>query len=165
MTLKLKKITLKDVNSRYLSWLKDKEVFYYSDQSKIKQTIKKIKKYVKDRLDGNEKMYGIFYKKNHIGNIKLGPIDYINLSSEISYFIGEKNLWNKGLATKAIIEIIKIAKKKGIKKLIAACQAPNLGSIKVLKKNKFLKEGLLKKHQILGNKKKRTDVFIYGKIL
>ena len=29
-------------------------------------------------------------KKTHIGNIKLGPINFDHLTSEISYFIGEK---------------------------------------------------------------------------
>ena len=40
----------------------------------------------------------------------------IHKTAEISYFIGEKNLWGKGYMAKAIHEIIKIAKKKKIKK-------------------------------------------------
>ena len=52
---------------------------------------------------------------NHIGNIKLGPINFIHKNAVISYFIGEKKLWKRGYTTLAIEEIIKIAKKRELK--------------------------------------------------
>ena len=68
----------------------------------------------------------------NIGNIKLGPINFIHKTGEISYFIGEKELWGKGYTTLAIKEIIKIAKKMGLKKLKAGLYEMNIGSKKVL---------------------------------
>ena len=41
-------------------------------------------------------------KKIHIGNIKLGPIDFIHKNALISYFIGEKKYWGKNITTMAI---------------------------------------------------------------
>ncbi len=38
----------------------------------------------------------------HIGNIKLGPINKYHKYGDISYFIGDKSMWNKGITTKAI---------------------------------------------------------------
>ena len=98
--------------------------------------------------------------KSHIGNIKLGPINFIHKFAEISYFIGEKELWGKGYTTK---EIIKIARKKKLKKLKAGLYEMNLGSKKVLEKNGFIKEGVLKSEIIYKNK--RYNSYIFGKIL
>ena len=161
--IKLKKLTLKDVNKTYLKWMNDKMVFKYTDQSKTNHTLRQIKKYVKDRLKSNEIIFGIFYKNVHIGNIKLGPIDYLNKTSEISYFIGEKQYWGMGIGTLAIKNLIKVAKKKGLKKLIAGCVQQNKSSQRVLKKNKFKIEGRLKSQYIIN--KSRTTNLIYGLIV
>ena len=38
----------------------------------------------------------------HIGNIKLGPINWIHRYGDISLLIGDKDYWGKGIATEAI---------------------------------------------------------------
>jgi len=53
----------------------------------------------------NDLLFGIFFDSYHIGNIKLGPIDFIHKVSDVSYFIGEKEYWGKGIAT-LIIKIL-----------------------------------------------------------
>tara|TARA_B100001057_G_scaffold499417_1_gene609975 strand:- start:259 stop:750 length:492 start_codon:yes stop_codon:yes gene_type:complete len=161
--IKLKKLTLRYVNKTYLKWMNDRTVFRYSDQSKYNHNIKDIKDYLKARFNSNEIIFGIFIKDRHIGNIKLGPIDYLNKASEISYFIGEKEFWGKGIGTIAIKKIIKIAKKKGIKKIIAGCVKQNKSSQRVLIKNKFKLEGELKSQYIIKNR--RTTNFIYGRLI
>ena len=101
--------------------------------------------------------------KKHIGNIKLGPINTTHKTAEISYFIGEKKFWGKGLTTLAISEIIKIAKKKGIKKLKAGFVEMNKGSKKVLTRNGFKIEGKFKSEAIYRGR--RVNTFWLGKIL
>ena len=76
-----------------------------------------------------------------------------NKSSEITYVVGDKSLWGKGVASQAISKIISIAKKKyKLNKLFAGVADKNLASIKVLKKNKFKLEGVRKKHLFFNNK-------------
>jgi RimJ/RimL family protein N-acetyltransferase len=72
-------------------------------------------------------------------------------------------LWGKGYTTLAIKEIIKIAKKKGLKKLKAGLYEMNIGSKKVLEKNGFKIEGKFKSELIFKNK--RVDHYFFGKIL
>ena len=86
--------------------------------------------------------------KKHIGNIKLGPINCVHKNANISYFIGNKNYWGKGYATLAIEEVLKIAKKKGLKKLQAYYHELNSASKKVLEKNKFKFKGAQKSNTI-----------------
>ena len=119
----LKKLNLKkDISNKYQNWMNDFEVHKYTEQKYIKHSLADIRNFVREKNKSkNEFIYGIFLKKNnlniHIGNIKLGPINFIHKYAEISYFIGEKELWGKGYATLAIKEIIKIAKKKALKNL------------------------------------------------
>jgi len=156
----------KDVGSKYKKWMNDFEVHKFTEQKYKKHTLKDIKSFVTQKNKSkNEFLFGIFLKENnsHIGNIKLGPINFIHKTAEISYFIGEKKLWKKGYTTLAIKEIIKKAKKKGVKKLKAGCYEMNKGSIKVLLKNGFKQEANLKKEIIFKNK--RYDHYFFGKLI
>ena len=156
----------KDIGSKYQKWMNDIEIHKYTEQKYKKHSFKDIKDFViKKNKSRNEFLYGIFLKKDksHIGNIKLGPINFMHKFAEISYFIGEKELWGKGCAEKAIREIIKIARKKKLKKLKAGFYEKNFGSKKVLEKNGFTKEGFLKSEILYKNK--RYNSYIFGKIL
>ena len=162
----LKELNSKNVNKTYLEWMNDKEIQQFTEQRYKKHTIKKIKIFFnKKKKSKNEILYGIFTKKNklHIGNIKLGPTNFKHQTSEISYFIGDKNFWNKGYATKAIKEIIIIARQKKIKKLTAGFYKENVASKKILEKNNFKLEAKFRSQYIIDGK--RTDGIIYGLIL
>lgn len=162
----IKKLSNKNANKKYLSWMKDQEVHEFTEQRYEKFSIKKIKKFICDKnRSKHEFLYGIFLKDNdeHIGNIKLGPINFHHKRSEVSYFIGERKYWGCGYAHHAIIEIIRIAKKKKIKKLKAGCYSKNKSSIKVLKKCKFKIEGKLKSEIIY--KKRRITGYIFGLLI
>ena len=165
----LKELKRKDVTNKYVQWMNDQKVMEYSDQRLRKHTINDIIKYVNDSKKSKEEfLYGIYLKnyKNgeHIGNIKLYRINFNNGHGFISYFIGNKDCWGKGYCTKAISEIIKIAKNKfKLKKLGAGCHELNVGSEKVLEKNNFKKEGVLRSH--LSFNGKRYNSKLYGLIL
>ena len=165
MNIFLKKLNpKKDISNDYLKWMNDFEITKYTEQKYKKHTIKDIKKFVNEKnKSNNEFLYGIFLKKKHIGNIKLGPINFIHKFAEISYFIGEKELWCKGYATNAIKLIIKIAKRKDLKKLRAVFYRQDIGSENVLINNYFKKEGVFKSEVQFQNK--RSDHIFYGKII
>ena len=148
--------------------MNDYDVHKYTEQKYYKHSLANIRKFVREKNNSkNEFLYGIFLKYNnskmHIGNIKIGPINFIHKNAELSYFIGEKELWGKGYTSLAIKEAIKIAKKMGIKKLKAGCYEKNIGSKKVLEKNKFKLEGKLESELVY--KKKRIAQYLFGRIL
>ena len=107
----LKELNKKNVTNSYVSWMNDPEVHQYTEQKHKKHTINDVLKFVEEKKKSkNEFLYGIFLKKNneHIGNIKLGPINTKHKYADISYFIGNKKMWGRGYATKAIKKIISI---------------------------------------------------------
>ena len=158
----------KDISKKYQKWMNDYDVHKYTEQKYKKKSLSDIRNFVKKKNKSKKDfLFGIFLNdKNaniHIGNIKLGQIVFIHKNAEISYFIGEKKLWGKGYTTLAIKEIIKIAKKKGIKKLKAGFYQMNTGSKKVLLKNGFKIEGKFRSEIIY--KGRRFDRYWLGKIL
>ena len=160
-----KKQTKKDIKEFILQKRKPKNfdggIIWLSDYLELHD----ISYIVSNKTTLHDEVYGIFVKKNrkHIGNIKLGPIDYNHKFAWVSYFIGSDIYRNKGYASQSVYLIKKIAKKLKIRKLQAECYKKNIGSIKVLLKNKFKLEGVLKKQIILN--KKRSDRLIFGVLL
>ena len=89
-------------------------------------------------------MLGIFLEENyrHIGNIKLGPIDWNHLVGDLGFLIGDKEQWGKGYASNAIALISNHAfASLGLAKLSAGCYASNEGSRRALLKAGFVEEG------------------------
>jgi len=162
----LKELNPKNISKSYVKWMNDYEVHKFTEQKNKKHNLKGVTKFIKDiKNSKNEFLYGIFLKNNkeHIGNIKLGPTDFVHKRAYISYFIGNKNYLKKGYASMAVSEIIKIAKKKGLKKLQAGSYEMNYASNKVLEKNKFKLEGILKSQILFNNKRYKS--YLYGLVL
>ena len=163
----LKKLDINDYSINYLNWMNDKKVVEFTEQRYSKHNKKDILDFIKSKKNSKKEIvFGIFLKvkskKIHIGNIKLGPIDFIHKNALISYFIGEKKYWGKNITTMAIKKLIIIAKKKyKLKKIYAGFYSNNIGSKKVLEKNGFKKEAHFKNQLIYKNK--RIDHIYYGK--
>ncbi|WP_149277290.1 GNAT family N-acetyltransferase [Pareuzebyella sediminis] len=71
--------------------------------------------------------------------------DIYRKSAEIGYWVGEP-YWGQGLATKAISLLVSHAfEQLGLVRVYAGVFEYNLGSMRVLEKNGFLREGISKK--------------------
>ena len=168
LNIELKELNRKLISVDYINWMNNKRVIKFTEQRFVKNTKKKIIKFVEEKKKSKiEYLFGIYSvekKKVHIGNIKLGPINNIHKYAEISYIIGNLQYQNKGFATQAIKKILVISKKKyKLKKIIASVYSSNIASRKVLEKNKFKLEGIIKKKFIFN--KKRLDQLIFGKLI
>ena len=111
--------------------------------------------FVSQKYDSeSDLLFGIFFDGTHIGNIKLGPLKLEHMSTEVSYFIGEKEFWGKGIASKCIETIVQFAVSElGLKKISSGYYENNIGSAKVLKKCGFVIEGTKVSEIIFENKR------------
>jgi len=152
--VKLKILKPNVLTKNVLDWYKDKDVIKFSDNQYRKITMKSQTKYINECLKSDIKfLYGIFYNDYYIGNIIITNIYYYHKTGEISFFIGEKLFWGKGIMTEAISKIIEIAKNElNLKKLCAGVVSDNIASIKTFEKNGFIKEGVRKNHLIYDEK-------------
>lgn len=85
--------------------------------------------------------------------------DVYRLNGEIGYWLGQE-YWGKGIATLAVAELTRIAfDELNLLRVYAEVFGPNLASARVLEKNGFVKEAVLKKAIIKDNDIHDTVIF------
>ena len=163
--INLRPLTISDCNKRYLSWLNNNEVNKYLETRWTKHSVNSIKEHVRNiNKSKNNIILAIEDKtsKKHIGNIKLGPINFNHKSSEISYFIGEQNLWGKGYGYEAVKLMSKFSLLElKIEYLLAGVYENNKSSAALLKKLGYTLQGRFKK-RLLNSNDKREDHLWFG---
>lgn len=142
----LRPLDVVDVTQNYLSWLNDPEITRYLEvRFAAPATLESLQEFVQNtRKSPNDLMLGIFLRESgqHVGNIKLGPINSQHGTAEIGLLIGDRAEWGKGHAAAAISLISAYAfTVLGLSKLTAGCYAPNVGSTKAFLKAGFVQEG------------------------
>lgn len=161
----LKILSVEDVSDAYVSWMNDYEIVKYTESRFYPQTKEAVKQFVIRMGNENNTLFGIFTKNNkaHIGNIKLGSINWIHRYADIGIIIGDKEYWGQGIATEAIGLVVEYAfKQLNLHKLIAAAYQYNTGTVKAFKKNGFVEEYIEKeKYFFEGN---YIDCIFMGKI-
>lgn len=152
--ISLREVRLSDVNDRYYRWMNDHEVTSYLESRFYPNSMEGILEFVKDKLGDTANVFLAIILKDgdrHIGNIKLGPINWLHRRADIGLLIGEKDLWGQGYATEAIKLVCDYAFKKiNLHKVTAGCYDENVGSTRAFEKAGFRREGLLQGH-FFGN--------------
>ena len=160
----LREVREEDVGETYYSWMNDKEINQYMETRYFPQGMESLRDYVKTHgQKSDEPWFAICLQKDdrHIGNIKLGPINFYHRTADVSYFIGEKDCWGQGIATEAIGLVVRFAfEVLDLYKVNAGTYARNIGSQKALEKNGFFREGVFRQQVFSGGQ--REDTFRFG---
>jgi RimJ/RimL family protein N-acetyltransferase len=108
--VRLRPLERSDLNQSYLAWLNDPEVTHYLETGTFPTTREDLDQFY-DSVRGsrNQVIFAIEERKSgrHIGNVKLGPIHWVNRSATFGILIGEKEYWGKGIgkeATRLMVE-------------------------------------------------------------
>lgn len=94
----------------YRSWLNDPIVNQYLETREA--THEDLRRYIQDKRASDSCLFfGIFWKENnqHIGTVKLEPIDFEKGYAVVGILIGEKLFWGKGIATEVTNLIVDYA--------------------------------------------------------
>jgi RimJ/RimL family protein N-acetyltransferase len=146
----LRGICLSDVTASYERWMNDPDVMAYLESRFYPHSQGGLRDYVGNILNDKSNVFlAIVLREGdrHIGNIKLGPIDWIHRFADVGISIGEKDCWGKGYATEAIRLMVHYAfTKLNLHKLTAGCYDANRGSEKCFQKAGFSIEGRRKSH-------------------
>ena len=154
--LTLREIEISDVNEKYVLWINNPAVNRFLESRFTLASIDTLTEYVNKQIhDPNTIFFAIIENKHseHIGNIKLGPINRMHQRGEIGIIIGEQKYWGKGYGT-AAIDLLKHFAFTSLKlhKLTSGCYSLNEASIKSFKNCGFEVEGIRKSHYLYSGK-------------
>lgn len=160
----LRQIELSDCTTSYVEWLSDVEVNQYLETRWSEQTLDSVRDFVKSQRENDHSiLFAIILISDnvHIGNIKIGPVNERHKHADISYFIGDKNQWNKGIATEAINLVCEFGfSELHLHRMEAGAYAAAVGSWRALEKNGFTREAIFRE-QVMSSGK-YMDVYRYG---
>lgn len=151
--LKGKKVMLRalqeeDINERYLSWLHDQEVTKYMETGIFPTTLKELRNfYNKVAKSRTDLMFAIIDKKNnlHIGNIKLGSINWVHRFADLGIMIGDKKYWGSGYGQDACKLLLAYAfERLNLNKVILGVYVIHKSAIRVYQKVGFKIEGKIR---------------------
>lgn len=146
--LRLNAVTVQDCRPYYVQWLNDPDVNRYLETRWTEQDQDTILQFVKAmQRDPANYLFAIRIADSaqHIGNLKIGPINFNHLYADLSYFIGNREAWGKGFATEAINGAIAFAfDQLNLRRLNAGVYSGNVASAHVLTKCGFVQEGVAK---------------------
>jgi ribosomal-protein-alanine N-acetyltransferase len=144
-----------DVSQEYVDWLNNPEINKFTEQRFVKHDLRSVQSFVEEKLyDEAQYLFGIFYFGKHIGNVKIGPINSRHLIASVSYFIGARENWGNGVATRAVSRVVKFAfEDLMLEKITAGIYEPNIGSRRVLEKCGFVREAERPESAILDGKR------------
>lgn len=166
MRVFLRELTNEDVTENYLKGFQNANVTEFLEVDGSRLTINDVISYIDSgRASGKYFMYAVCTNEGkHIGNLKVGPIDYNHMTSDLVTVIWDEAYWGQGLATESIKLGNKLAfEKHNIRKLTGGMYSSNIGSIKAYTNAGWIIEGTLQNHyQVNGKLEDRVIVSCFN---
>lgn len=144
------------VNERYLSWLHDERVTRFLLKPNRDTTLDDIRSYVRGLLESPDDTFLSITEKAtglHIGNVRLGPIDWRSSVCQYSMMIGDVTRHGQGLGSETVALALGLCfGELKMHKVFLDVVEENAAAIRIYEKNGFQTEGLLRAHKMLGGK-------------
>ena len=142
----LRPLTELDVMGNYAVWLNDKAIVQYNSHGRFPMTTDTLNNFVKSNAISNTSLGLAIIDKasnEHIGNISLQGINWIDRSAEIAFLLGEKTFWGKGV----MYEAGKLLLNHGfytlnLHRIHCGTSSENIGMQKLAKKLGMQQEGI-----------------------
>jgi RimJ/RimL family protein N-acetyltransferase len=160
----LRPLALRDINRRYLAWLNDQEVTAYLETGVFPTDMRELKNFYKKISNSKtDMMFAIIDKRTdlHIGNIKLGAINWVHRYADMGIMIGEKRYWGRGYGGEALGLVLGYAfKRLNLNKVILGVYSNHRRAIGMYEKAGFHIEGRIKK--LLRSEGRYVDKIFMG---
>ena len=135
-----------DVDGGYSAWLNDPEVNRFNSHGRFPKSQEELLNYVKSvRKNNTIVVLAVIDKTNneHIGNISLQSISWIDRSADLAFLLGNTSYAGKGYMYDAGTLIIQHAFKiLNFRRITCGTSSENIGMLKLAEKLGFKKEGI-----------------------
>ena len=141
-------LSLVYLTERYVSWLNNPEVYKYLETGG-NYTLEILKDYLIEVEQKKMLFWGIHIKHTgeHIGNIKIDPVNRRHGLGEYGILMGEPSQWGKGYAKEASQRILDYCFAiQNLRKITLGVVSTNTAAVHLYKSLNFEIEGVFKKH-------------------
>jgi len=160
----LRILNVKDVDGNYAKWLNDPEIVIYNSHGRFPMTVEKLREYVIESYKSNVSLVFAVVDKDtdeHIGNISLQSINWIDRNAEIAFLLGEKSYWGKNVMYEAGTLLINHGfKMLNLHRIYCGTSSENKGMQILAGKLGMIKEGVRKDAMFKNDK--YVDIIEYG---
>lgn len=162
--LYLRPLEESDINQRYLNWINNSKVARFLEVNLFPITKIELMAFYKQQKKSKIDIIFAIVAKNkdmHIGNIKLGNINYVHRYADLGIMIGERDFWDRGYGQEAINLLLNYAfNRLNLNKVILGVYGNHRAAIKCYRKIGFKVEGKIRK--LLYFEGKYVDKIIMG---
>lgn len=162
----LRALSQNDIHGNYSKWLNDPEITVFNSHGRFPMTVSKLNDYVMsvNSVTNALVLAVVDLKSNdHIGNISLQNINWIDRNAEIAFLLGEKSFWGKGIMLEAGKLLIRHAfDTLNLHRVHCGTSAENIGMQKLALKLGMSKEG--ERVQAIFKNGIYYNIFEYGLI-
>ncbi|MFC1992250.1 GNAT family N-acetyltransferase [Chloroflexota bacterium] len=160
----LRGLEREDLEGNYFQWLNDYEVTRLLASGTFPNSREAMEEYLtRMRTSGRDIFFAIVEKETdrHIGNLRVGDIDWIRRTASIGQLIGEKDCWGKGYGTEALKLAVEYCfNRLNLHKIVEAAASSATAAIKYMEKLGFVLEGTLRKEAFIDGE--YQDALRYG---
>jgi len=152
--LKLIPMNTSFITERYLAWLNDPEVYLFLETGG-NYSMDDLRSYVNTAIEKKTLFWAIVQKDNgnHIGNIKIDPVNERHLTGEYGIMMGDKESWGKGFAHEATDALLKYCfQTLGLRKVLLGVVKDNDNAVKLYHRLGFITEGEFREHGFYNGK-------------
>jgi RimJ/RimL family protein N-acetyltransferase len=141
----LRRLKPADAGERYLRWMNDPDTNRYLESRFATHTVESLREYVNSHDERDDTIFLAIVRLEdgeHIGNVKVGPLDPHHGTADLGLLIGERSARGIGYGT----EVIRLATRLGFenlgaRKLTASCYSDNVASATAFRRAGWEEEG------------------------
>lgn len=146
----LRPLEPEDANGEYLAWVNNAELARFMSSMAVPSSKRRLEQYVASQLDDPSIVFFAVCEKDtdrHVGNIKLGPINWPSRKAEYGRLFGPAAR-GKGYGSEAVRLVLRYAfEVLGLNKVTAGCLAGNKAAIRSNEKGGLKVEAVLRQEE------------------
>jgi ribosomal-protein-alanine N-acetyltransferase len=152
----MRPLEVADVTEAYLHWMNDAELAKFIPAMTFPGTRAAVEAYVDKESRNPATVFLAIIEKDtgrHVGNIKLGPVNWVDRNAEFGRLLGDGATRSKGYGSEAVSMILRYAfEVLNLYKVFATCLASNEAAIRSNEKNGLSLEATIKEKRFVDGK-------------